>query len=121
MFDFTHLSETVTNPKDISLVQQGKKENTHLAGALASATAALGLSDGGNKKKEKKRKFVEITRETPLSALSRFFEWNSAAVVTETQSDGGLKPIAVVTKVDLLSWMVRMKKHSNGESLLGAH
>ena len=96
---------------------QGKKENAPMA-ALAAATAALGLSDG--KKKEKKRKFVEITRDTPLSALSRFFEWNSAAVVTEHQPDGGLKPIAVVTKVDLLSWMVRMKKHSNGDGL-GAH
>lgn len=117
MFDFTHLSETVTDPKDISLVKQGKKENTPL-GVLAAATAALGLSD--NKKKEKKRNFVEITRDTPLSALSRFFEWNSAAVVTEHQPDGGLKPIAVVTKVDLLSWMVRMKKHSNGDAP-GAH
>jgi cystathionine beta-synthase len=114
MFDFTHLSETVTDSKDISLIQQGKKENAPIA-ALAAATAALGLSDV--KKKEKKRKFVEITRDTPLSALSRFFEWNSAAVVTEHQPDGGLKPIAVVTKVDLLSWMVRMKKHSNGDGL----
>jgi cystathionine beta-synthase len=105
MFDFTHLSETVTDPTDISLVKQNKKENA----ALAAATAALGLTDG--KKREKKRKFVQITRDTPLSALSRFFEWNSAAVVTEQQPDGGLKPIAVVTKVDLLSWMVRMKKH----------
>lgn len=114
MFDFTHLSETVTDPKDISLVQQEKKENAPLS-ALSAATAALGLADG--KKKEKKRKFIEITRDTPLSALSRFFEWNSAAVVTEHQPDGGLKPIAVVTKVDLLSWMVRMKKHSNGDGL----
>jgi cystathionine beta-synthase len=114
MFDFTHLSETVTDPKDISLVQPGKKENAPLS-ALSAATAALGLADG--KKKEKKRKFIEITRNTPLSALSRFFEWNSAAVVTEHQPDGGLKPIAIVTKVDLLSWMVRMKKHSNGDGL----
>lgn len=117
MFDFTHLSETVTDPQDISLVQQAKKENTS-TGALGPATSALGLSNG-EKKKEKKRKFVQITRDTPLSALSRFFEWNSAAVVTESQSDGALKAVAVVTKVDLLSWMVRMKKHSNGDGLGG--
>lgn len=117
MFDFTHLSETVTDPQDISLVKQAKKGNSP-TGALAAATSALGLSNG-EKKKEKKRKFVQITRDTPLSALSRFFEWNSAAVVTETQADGALKAVAVVTKVDLLSWMVRMKKQSNGDGLGG--
>jgi len=106
MFDFTHLSETITDPKDISLVKAAKKENQPQSSSMAS------LSESS--KKPKRRKFVEITKETPLSALSRFFEWNSAAVVTEHQPDGGLKPIAVVTKVDLLSWMVRMKKHQNG-------
>jgi len=114
MFDFTHLNERVTDPKDISLTSPSKKENQSL---LSSAAAALNLTD--KSKKEKKRKFVEITKDTPLSALSRFFEWNSAAVVTEHQVDGSLKPIAVVTKVDLLSWMVRMKKH-NGDAI-GAH
>ncbi|QDS69496.1 hypothetical protein FKW77_006822 [Venturia effusa] len=118
MFNFTQLSETVTDPQDISLVQQAKKDNKPMS-ALAAATSALGLSNG-EKKKEKKRKFVEITRDTPLSALSRFFEWNSAAVVTEKQADGALKAVAVVTKVDLLSWMVRMKKQANGDGL-GAH
>ncbi|KAL2164011.1 hypothetical protein VTH06DRAFT_3225 [Thermothelomyces fergusii] len=63
----------------------------------------------GSDLKGKKRKFVEITMDTPLTALSRFFEWNSAAVVTEKTADGGSKPVAVVTKVDLLTWMVRQK------------
>ncbi len=57
-----------------------------------------------------KRKFVEITLDTPLSSLSRFFEWNSAAVVTEREGEGKdawMKPVAVVTKVDLLGWLVR--------------
>ncbi|KYK56430.1 cystathionine beta-synthase [Drechmeria coniospora] len=59
-----------------------------------------------------KRKFVEITVDTPLSTLSSFFEWNSAAVVTEKSADGKSlsKPIAVVTKVDLLTWMVNRKQ-----------
>jgi cystathionine beta-synthase len=42
--------------------------------------------------------------------LSKFFEWNSAAIVTEKgpiESGGLPKPVAVVTKVDLLSWLVK--------------
>jgi cystathionine beta-synthase len=62
----------------------------------------------GSNLKGKKRKYVEITMDSPLSALSRFLEWNSAAVVTEKGEDGS-KPVAVVTKVDLLTWMVRQK------------
>ncbi|KAI9719324.1 MAG: cystathionine beta-synthase [Chrysothrix sp. TS-e1954] len=69
--------------------------------------------------------FVEITKETSLRELSRFFEWNSAAVVTERTDEGVLRPVAVVTKVDLLSWLVRQRRrgpgangHANGN---GAH
>ncbi len=93
MFDFTTLHEVVTDPLDIS---------------------SLSLNDKERSEKGKRKKFVEITRDTPLSALSRFFEWNSAAVVTEKKDGGGMKAVGVVTKVDLLSWMVRMKKHRNG-------
>ncbi|KAL2156593.1 hypothetical protein VTH82DRAFT_1338 [Thermothelomyces myriococcoides] len=81
MFDFSRIDEVVTDPRRF-----------------------------GSDLKGKKRKFIEITMETPLSALSRFFEWNSAAVVTEKTEDGGSKPVAVVTKVDLLTWMVRHKQ-----------
>lgn len=52
------------------------------------------------------RKFFEITVDTPLSALNRFFEQNSAAVVTERTSDG-VKPVNVVTKVDLLTYLAK--------------
>ncbi|KAF9162414.1 hypothetical protein DFQ26_003568 [Actinomortierella ambigua] len=48
--------------------------------------------------------FVEITDETPLADLSGFFEKNSAGVVTEK---GGSKVKAVVTKVDLVSYLVK--------------
>jgi len=92
MFNFTALSEVVIDPTDISKLALDDKQE----------------------EKGKRRKFVQITRDTPLSALSRFFEWNSAAVVTETQPSGAMKAVAVVTKVDLLAWMVRMKKHQNG-------
>lgn len=53
-----------------------------------------------------RREFVEITKDTSLSDLNKFFEWNSAAIVTE-RVDGEVRAAAVVTKVDLLSWMVR--------------
>ena len=86
MFDFAHIDEIITDPRQ---------------------NAALGQE----KKSGKKRKFVQITKETPLAELSKFFEWNSAAVVTETSGDSSSlsKPIAIVTKVDLLSWMVNKK------------
>jgi len=100
MFDFTSLSEVVSDPFK----------------ALTNGTENLSMSNGSlggkqQKREKKRREFVEITRDTPLSALSRFFEWNSAAVVTEKTQDGGMKPVAVVTKVDLLTWMVRAKKN----------
>ncbi|KAG0347010.1 hypothetical protein BG004_000300 [Podila humilis] len=48
--------------------------------------------------------FTEITDETPLEALTAFFEKNSAGIVTEK---GGSKVKAVITKVDLVSFLVR--------------
>jgi cystathionine beta-synthase len=81
MFDFSKLDEVVTEPREMGGGGQGKR-----------------------------RKFVDITLDTPLSALSKFFEWNSAAVVTDKDEAGGKKPIAVVTKVDLLTWMVKQVK-----------
>uniref|UniRef100_L2GBD7 Cystathionine beta-synthase n=1 Tax=Colletotrichum fructicola (strain Nara gc5) TaxID=1213859 RepID=L2GBD7_COLFN len=53
MFDFGRLDEVVTDPREIV--------------------------GGEAKEKGKKRKFVEITLDTPLSTLSKFLEWNSAA------------------------------------------
>ncbi|CAG9944070.1 unnamed protein product [Clonostachys rosea f. rosea IK726] len=79
MFDFARIDEIITDPRQ-------------------------GAASAG------KRKFVEITLDTPLAELSKFFEWNSAAVVTEKADDATLsKPIAIATKVDLLTWMVNKK------------
>ncbi|KAI1457815.1 cystathionine beta-synthase [Annulohypoxylon moriforme] len=81
MFDFSKIDEVVTDPREV--------------------------------KGSKGRKFVEITLDTPIAELSRFFEWNSAAVVTEPsqlKAKALSKPVAVVTKVDLLTWMVKQVK-----------
>lgn len=64
---------------------------------------------------ESKREFVEITMETPLRFLERFFVWNAAAIVTERNAEGGLEAKAVATKVDLLLWLVRQGRAANGE------
>ncbi|CAK7270162.1 cystathionine beta-synthase [Sporothrix epigloea] len=88
MFDFGRLDEVVTDPRDV-----------------LTGTA------GAKRPDQTKRKFVEITMDTPLSVLSRFLEWNSAAIVTESSGDARTaKPVAVVTKVDLLTWMMKELK-----------
>jgi cystathionine beta-synthase len=79
MFDFARLDEIITDHRRLG-VREGKK----------------------------RKRFVQITLDTPLSELSKFFEWNSAAVVTEGQGTAQ-KPVAVVTKVDLLGWMIQNK------------
>ncbi|KAF1960634.1 cystathionine beta-synthase [Byssothecium circinans] len=89
MFDFAKLNEVVTDLGRLNL-------------------------DAAEGKAKRRREFVEITKETRLSELNKFFEWNSAAVVTE-RVDGELRAAAVVTKVDLLSWMVR-QGGANGEA-----
>jgi cystathionine beta-synthase len=86
MFDFSKISEVVTDPRD------------------------LGKGKDAIKPQTRSRTFIEITMDTPLSVLNRFFEWNSAAVVTEKDESGAMKPLAVVTKVDLLTWMLHQSK-----------
>lgn len=102
MFDFSHLPEVVTDPKDFSALTQPPRSN--------------GVEEGseGRKQGTPQRKFIQITMDTPLSALNKFFEWNSAAIVTEGGAETGEgplpKPVAIVTQVDLLSWMVKQSK-----------
>jgi cystathionine beta-synthase len=53
------------------------------------------------------KKFVEITEETPLENLTKFFEKFSSAVVTQRSKLGELLVVSVVTKVDLLSFLTK--------------
>ncbi|KAJ5151003.1 Cystathionine beta-synthase [Penicillium canariense] len=88
MFDFSKINEVVTDAR------------------------ALGRSPSAGAR----RQFMEITMDTPLSVLNRFFEWNSAAVVTEKDESGALKPLAIATKVDLLTWMLHHGKVNGAEA-----
>jgi len=57
-----------------------------------------------------KRGFEEITPETKLNDLLKFFEKNSAGFVTVRDAHGNAVVKKVVTKVDLLAFFVRNKK-----------
>lgn len=108
MFDFSKISENLTNSYNMSELSKALSDPTK--------TSKFAITNGdrraGNGGHSHRNKFVEITMDTPLDALSRFLEWNSAAIVTEKDEEKahGLKPVAVVTKVDLLSWMLRHGK-----------
>ncbi|TPX33421.1 cystathionine beta-synthase [Synchytrium endobioticum] len=56
------------------------------------------------------RKFMEITQDTPLDSLQRFFEKHHSATVTERGAEGSFMVKSVVTKVDLLSYLVKKSK-----------
>ncbi|EME38411.1 hypothetical protein DOTSEDRAFT_140444 [Dothistroma septosporum NZE10] len=73
-------------------------------------------NSGSTEGDESKRAFVEITMETPLRYLERFFVWNAAAIVTERDSETGeLKAKAIATKVDLLLWLVRQGRERTAQ------
>jgi len=61
----------------------------------------------------KKRSFREITLDTKLQDLQKFFEQNSAAFVTERAADGTPVVKKVVTKVDLLKYLMKNPNNNN--------
>ncbi|KIW89282.1 cystathionine beta-synthase [Cladophialophora bantiana CBS 173.52] len=107
MFDFTKISEVTIDHTDLTELMTTSADEDSEPQKPSSDTSAK------PKSKSKRRHFVEITMDTPLSALNKFFEWQSAAIVTEREPShkgGALKPVAVVTKVDLLTWMLSEHK-----------
>ena len=50
-----------------------------------------------------KRSYEPITLDTPLALLNKFFETNSNAIITDDE----LKPVQIVTKVDLISFLTK--------------
>ncbi|KAI8062509.1 cystathionine beta-synthase [Gongronella butleri] len=83
----------------------------HILSRIASgrATPATHIGEVMYKFVNSKHKFEEITVDTPLDQLTRFFENNSSALVTEKSADNTLNVKHVVTKVDLLSFLVRQQ------------
>ncbi|MCJ1473251.1 cystathionine beta-synthase [Lambiella insularis] len=102
MFDFSKIHEVVTDSRDI-----GRLSRIHDEGKPEVNGGSKEVGDLHH------RKFVEITLDTPLQELNRFFKWNSAAVVTEKDNSNNLRPVAVVTKVDLLTWLMRQNKSTS--------
>lgn len=96
MFDFSRIPEVVTDPRDLGLTTGGEP-----------------IGPETLKAQQKGRKFIEITMDTPLSVLNRFLEWNSAAIITETNEQGTMRPVAVATKVDLLTWMLHHNENGS--------
>ncbi|KAH3687348.1 hypothetical protein WICPIJ_001692 [Wickerhamomyces pijperi] len=56
-----------------------------------------------NDNKSSKKKFVKFTETSSINELKSFFEKNSSAIITD---ESGLKPVHVVTKVDLLDYFI---------------
>lgn len=55
-----------------------------------------------NQIKKGKKKYLTVSLDTPLKELNTFFEKNSSAIITEEN----LKPVHIVTKMDLLSFLI---------------
>lgn len=104
MFDFTKMKEILTDPNELGSVKPTHNDTAKPAAEDNGITPHTNSTGG---KKAGKRKFEEITLDTPLSALSHFFEHNSAGIVTERSKGVGLQVKHVVTKVDLLGYLVK--------------
>ena len=113
MFSFSKIQEVVTDLRDVGDIAKSLPSPTTAKNNSNTTSKHMTLTNGEADSvglPSKQRKFVEITMDTPLEALRRFFEWNSAAVVTGREAGGGMRPVAVVTKVDLLGWLVKQGK-----------
>jgi cystathionine beta-synthase len=110
MFDFSNISEVSVDRFDIRelMTTSADEESEPPAKEQQAASGDVGRPRAYSK--SKRDQFVEITMDSPLSALNRFFEWQSAAIITERDEKGTLKPVAVATKVDLLTYMLSEHK-----------
>ena len=108
MFDFQPLDKIVSDPTElVSELSISEEQPPSIDDTTGETIPATPSKSKAWRLPSKRHTFIEITMDTPISALSRFFEKNSAAVVTERRQAGGMKAVAVVTKVDLLSWLVQ--------------
>ncbi|KAJ3399983.1 hypothetical protein HDV05_001409, partial [Chytridiales sp. JEL 0842] len=104
-FDQLPVTSSLSSKKMVGLVTLGD--------CLAKiASGRVSLQDPTKKAMfqfTKAKKFVDVTVDTPLSELEDFFNTNSSAVVTEVNAQGEKVVRSVVTKVDLLAFLVKQK------------
>lgn len=122
------ISKTTTCKEAIEIMQKNafdqlpvvaETDSTHLVGmvTLGGILAKIGSNraqldaavDASMYHFKLDKKYTEIGVGTPLDSLSVFFESNSAAAVTE-RVGGNLRLVSIVTKVDLLSFLMSKTK-----------
>ncbi|KAJ3080359.1 hypothetical protein HK102_003114 [Quaeritorhiza haematococci] len=107
---------SATSKKFVGLATLGNilsKVASGRATLTSPVTSAMFSYKASTPSSKKKHKFVEITESTPLESLSDFFEKHSSAVVTSKGADGTLRVQHVVTKVDLLAYLMHQKVQVN--------
>lgn len=122
--DATSVQETATCAQVLETLQKGGfdqvpvvNESQSLTGLVTVGTLLSKISRGRVKASDpvanamcvfnKKRVYKEINEDTKLADLQKFFDKNASALVTARDSDGKLHVKKVVTKVDLLSYLVK--------------
>ncbi|KAI8925473.1 tryptophan synthase beta subunit-like PLP-dependent enzyme [Entophlyctis helioformis] len=103
-FDQLPVTSSATSRRLVGLITLGNvlaklaSGRTKITDAVESTMYAFKATDA---------KFAEITVDTPLDSLNRFFEKNASAVVTDKTANNDLHVVSVVTKVDLLAFLVK--------------
>jgi len=97
---FDHLPVVNENKVPVGILTLGNLLS-HIASGRSSATEAVSKAMIHF---STHREFVQITQETPLADLKQFFEQNSIALVTNTNSK---EIVGVCTQIDLLNYLVQ--------------
>jgi hypothetical protein len=103
MYDFSRLPASPTESSHLKPLFSPAKPETRPSSPGANTL-------GRRKMLKKGDRFWEITMDTKLDTLNRFFfDRYPVALVTERKKDGGgLDVVGVVTKVDLLGFLVQI-------------
>lgn len=97
----------------VSAKSEGSKNHARVVGLITLGNILAKVSHGRATmtdpvskvmfKFDKTRSFTPITKETHLKELTKFFDNNSAAVITN--KDGGVE--SIVTKIDLVKFLAK--------------
>lgn len=107
MYDFSRLPASPPESPRLKALTSLAKPDTY--------PTSLGDTERKPKSLKKTKVFWEITMDTKLDTLNRFFfDRYHVALVTERKEDGGLNVVGVVTKVDLLTFLVQITETDEG-------